>query len=79
MSGDASTLLMRDGTAYTGEFHNGEISGNGVKQWSDGKIYQGSFLEGEMHGQGLIKYDTSKYSQKDASYEGQFHLNSREG
>lgn len=60
--GEASTLLMRDGTAYTGEFKNGEITGNGVKQWPDGKIYQGSFQEGEMHGQGLIKYDTSKYA-----------------
>lgn len=60
--GDASTLLMRDGSAYTGEFQDGEITGMGVKSWPDGKIYMGSFMEGEMHGSGHIKYDTSKYA-----------------
>jgi len=32
-----------------------------------------------MHGMGFIKYDTSAMKEKDASYEGEFYLNSREG
>jgi hypothetical protein len=30
-SGNASTLLLRDGTKYTGQFLDGEITGFGVK------------------------------------------------
>lgn len=54
--GNASTLLLRDGTKYTGEFMSGEITGKGIKSSPDGRIYQGEFLEGEMHGFGALIY-----------------------
>ena len=41
---------MRDGTRYTGDFKNGEITGLGLKQYQDGRIYKGCLQEGEMHG-----------------------------
>ena len=48
--GEASTLLLRDGTTYTGDFTGGEMTGYGVKKSGDGRVYEGEFLEGEMHG-----------------------------
>jgi hypothetical protein len=48
--GEASTLILRDGTKITGQFKNGEITGLGLKQFNDGRVYQGEFFEGEMHG-----------------------------
>ena len=77
--GNASTLILRDGTKYTGEFRNGEITGRGVKVWPDGRVYQGEFLEGEMHGQGMLQYSIASAKQTDLKYAGNFHLNSREG
>jgi hypothetical protein len=41
---------MRDGSKYSGDFNDGEITGNGLKTWADGKVYKGQFKEGEMHG-----------------------------
>jgi hypothetical protein len=32
---------MRDGSRYTGEFKNGEMTGEGFKQWADGRVYKG--------------------------------------
>jgi hypothetical protein len=70
---------MRDGSRYTGEFINGEITGQGIKQWTDNRIYKGEFREGELHGQGTMFYNVDHPMQKDKTYQGQFHLNSREG
>ena len=70
---------MRDGSKYTGMFQNGEITGCGIKVCSNGKVYEGEFLEGEMHGHGFLQYNTEARGETDLSYEGQFHLNSREG
>jgi len=70
---------MRDGTKITGDFYGGEITGRGLKQTADGRVYQGEFLEGEMHGHGLLIYNAETKGETDRSYEGQFHLNSREG
>lgn len=49
---------MRDGSRYTGQFDNGEITGHGIKQWADGRVYKGEFFEGELHGQGILFYNT---------------------
>lgn len=73
-----SSMVMRDGSKYSGDFKDGEITGVGLKTWANGKFYKGEFLEGEMHGNGVLVYNESKV-QKDQKYEGQFHLNSREG
>ena len=72
---------MADGSMVTGEFQGGEITGMGLKKWpeSDGRVYRGEFLEGEMHGHGSIDYGRIAERLGDRTYEGQFHLNSREG
>lgn len=77
-SGNASTLIMRDGTKFTGQFQNGEIQGYGIKTWPDGRCYEGQFHQGEIHGSGLMTY-APKSRNGDKHYEGQFNLNSREG
>jgi len=77
--GEVSTFVMRDGTKYAGQFLNGEITGFGVKQFNDGRVYQGEFLEGEMHGQGVLMYNPKRKGETDDTYEGQFHLNMRQG
>lgn len=71
-------MIMRDGSKYSGDFKDGEITGTGLKTWTDGRVYKGEFMEGEMHGSGVLLYSESKIV-KDQKYEGQFHLNSREG
>jgi hypothetical protein len=38
-NGNSSSLIMRDGSRYTGEFINGEMTGQGIKQWADNKVY----------------------------------------
>ena len=76
-AGQASTLLLRDGTSYTGSFNNGEITGYGMKKSSDGRVYCGEFLEGEMHGHGVLQYNMDKKDEVDKEYQGQFHLNTR--
>jgi hypothetical protein len=70
---------MRDGSRYSGEFINGEMTGQGIKQWADNRIYNGEFREGELHGKGTMFYNVESPIQKDKTYQGQFHLNSREG
>ena len=77
--GQAATFVMRDGTKFTGNFQNGEITGQGLKRGSDGRVYQGDFVEGEMHGNGLLMYNVESKTETDRAYEGQFHFNSREG
>ena len=52
----SSSLIMRDGSRYTGEFTSGEMTGQGIKQWADGRVYKGQFQEGELHGQGIMYY-----------------------
>ena len=71
--------MLRDGTKYTGTFSNGEITGEGLKEYADGRVYRGSLTEGEMHGKGKLTYSSEIKDEKDLCYEGQFHLNSREG
>ena len=68
---------MRDGSYYRGDFVKGEMTGEGERTWEDGSIYTGDFLKGEKHGDGLIEYGTK--NTKDKRYEGEWHLNSREG
>ena len=55
---------MRDGSAYTGEFNQGEITGQGVRSLGNGQVYSGSFLEGELHGMGLVKYGENNKTEK---------------
>ena len=58
--GNASSMILRDGSKYSGDFKDGEITGTGLKTWTDGKVYKGKFLEGEMHGNGVLLYSESK-------------------
>ena len=50
-----------------------------MKEYGDGRVYKGNLVEGEMHGVGSLVYSKEVKDEKDLSYEGQFHLNSREG
>lgn len=50
-----------------------------MKEYGDGRVYKGNLVEGEMHGHGCLVYSSEVKDEKDLSYEGQFHLNSREG
>jgi hypothetical protein len=59
-NGNYSSLIMRDGSKYSGDFNDGEITGFGLKTWVDGKVFKGQFKEGEMHGQGVLLYSESK-------------------
>ena len=70
---------MRDGSKYTGEFKNGEMTGEGFKQWADGRMYKGQFQDGELHGKGTMFYNVESAAQKDKTYQGEFQFNSREG
>ena len=49
---------MRDGSRYTGDFQNGEITGHGNRVYDDGTDYVGDFHNGEKHGYGEITYGT---------------------
>ena len=40
-NGNVSSLIMRDGSKYSGDFQDGEITGQGLKTWADGKVYRG--------------------------------------
>jgi hypothetical protein len=53
----SSSFIMRDGSRYTGEFKNGEMTGEGFKQWADGRVYKGKFQDGELHGKGTMFYN----------------------
>ena len=37
------SLLMKDGSTYTGNFVNGEISGKGTRTWECGMHYEGDW------------------------------------
>jgi hypothetical protein len=43
-------LTFADGSTYTGQFKNNEISGMGKYVWPDGKMYEGYWEKNKMHG-----------------------------
>lgn len=57
------------GSEYEGQFHYGEMTGEGQRHWKDGSGYTGQFQEGEREGVG-------EYTFADGTqYVGQFHNN----
>ena len=32
-------MILRDGSKYSGDFKDGEITGTGLKTWADGRFY----------------------------------------
>lgn len=47
---------MRDGSVYSGDFYDGEMTGKGTRTYSDKSIYKGEFYKGERHGYGEMQY-----------------------
>ena len=50
------SLLMEDGTIYTGEFKRGERSGKGMEVCPDGAKFTGLFDKGKRSGFGIHKW-----------------------
>jgi len=44
--------IFVDGSAYEGEFREGNFHGHGQMTWSDGGWYAGEWYDGEVHGNG---------------------------
>jgi len=56
------TYRLPNGYEYTGEWVEGEISGQGMAKFPNGSIYEGSFANGKPHGRGKITFaDGSTY------------------
>jgi hypothetical protein len=72
--GQQGTFSVTGFSEYSGNFSNGEITGQGRRVWADGRLYEGEFLKGEMHGKG--RWTSSTGSE---SYEGEFRDNKRHG
>ena len=65
---------MADGGYYEGEFEDGEITGHGFRLFpATNNTYSGEFCMGELHGQGVMKYGNGSV------YEGEWHMNKRQG
>lgn len=41
---------MKDGSSYSGNFVNGEITGKGLRVWECGMQYEGDWIQGEREG-----------------------------
>lgn len=47
---------------YEGEFRDGKINGQGIKNWTDGGRYEGEFRDGRITGRGVFTLaDGSRY------------------
>lgn len=66
---------MRDGGKYAGMFENGEIMGQGTRNYDDGTEYIGDFVKGEKHGYGEIQY--GRRNVKEVFYKGNWSMNVR--
>jgi hypothetical protein len=57
-----TTFTLPDGFEYTGDWVEGQITGEGVARYPNGSVYEGAFLEGRPHGQGRMVFaDGSTY------------------
>ncbi|KAF5406402.1 hypothetical protein PHET_00087 [Paragonimus heterotremus] len=67
-------LIIGDGSFYTGQFVNGEITGIGTQYYaSTGNTYEGKFHFGERQGQGIMRYKNG------SAYCGEWVANARQG
>jgi len=60
-------LTMSDGSFYSGQFSNNEMTGNGRMQQTNGNVYQGEWSVGKANGHGVFN-DT----QQNATYDGEW-------
>lgn len=72
------TIILPDGSKYTGPTQNGEPSGRGLLIFPSGDKqgrmrYEGEFVKGVMHGQGKMTWTDSR------SYDGYFENGQRNG
>ena len=56
------TVVLPDGSKYTGEIRWGKITGNGTMVYSNGRTYKGQFKEGISQGTGtMVLTDGTRY------------------
>lgn len=51
---DADSLILPDGSRYTGPLEDGLMSGKGRLEWLNGDVYLGEFAAGVIQGQGEL-------------------------
>jgi len=51
-------LTLPDGSRYSGELHDGLLSGEGRLVWPNGDAYEGEFANGMMNGKGTLNMAT---------------------
>ena len=67
------TFRWPSGTAYSGDWANGQRDGKGNQLWSDGRKYSGDWKSGDRHGQGAHTYARGD------RYEGQWIQDHKDG
>lgn len=55
--GQGRSIMPSTGSTYEGEFHQNNMTGNGILRKSNGLVYKGSFQCGKEHGFGVIECD----------------------
>ena len=60
------------GNTYSGEFHMGELHGQGIMKYRDGAVYEGTWERNRRSGYGMYKKDGGVY-------QGGIHNNMRHG
>ncbi|WP_273124285.1 MORN repeat-containing protein [Bacillus weihaiensis] len=55
-----ATLMLADGSSYTGDVVKGVPHGKGKMEWADGTTYVGDFTDGKMTGTGTYQWKTGQ-------------------
>jgi len=70
---ERATVVLADGSKYTGQWKGDLIDGNGVFEVIDGSRYEGNFVDGFWDGQGTYRWPDGTV------YQGQWHGGMRSG
>ena len=64
-------FVAEDGmpSEYSGEWVNGDISGEGIMKWLDGTVYEGGFLKNKINGSGTMTFFDGTSERKTRSNE----------
>ena len=65
-NGSGSIEFLDEGSKYTGNFINNEITGRGIFEWKNGDKYEGNMKKGKMDGFGKFTFNDGKI------YEGEY-------
>ena len=53
-------MKKNSGEEYKGDWHNGQMSGNGELRYGNGDVYKGEFEDGQRHGTGEFYEEKTK-------------------